>query len=184
MPISSNDLLIIINNIQKKYPIKVDLRLISKKALTGSGGEIAILAFLLGSIGGGFLAEIGKDLWTKVKVLCKKIYTSLKDSGRGSNGVIFVECEYINIQVVATMEIKDNNIDNWNKIYNGDVMEYYWLELPYQLKGIIEAVDDKEYNIENTASIKLTLAIERAAWIISSAKTRIDTSKYLEKMLK
>lgn len=181
---SIKKLMIFKNEIEQKYPIKVNLRLIRKEAFTGGGGEIAILAFFLGAIGGGFFSEIGKDLWIKSKELCKKIYDSRKARGRGSKGIILVDCEHGNYQIVAVLEINKENRGKLNIIYNGDPLGYFWQELPVRLQNIVEIVNDTGSKIENVVAFKLSLGTEKASWIISGFTKRIDTKKYVEKALK
>jgi hypothetical protein len=179
-----NNLIDYKNEIQQQYPIKIDLRLIRMNALTGGGGEIAILTFILGAISGGFFSEIGKDFWIKLKDLCKKIYDSRKPHKRRSKGIILVECEYRNYQIVAVLEVNKVNRSKFDILCKGDILDYFWKELPIRLKSIMENADDRKSKTENVITFQLSLNTEKASWIIDKFAKRIDTSKYFEKVLK
>ena len=131
--------------IENSYPIKVIVHRGGWGAFTGGGGEVITIAFIVGALAGGFFSEVGKDLYSKTKEMCKKLWVIVKKSKKMENSPnwarVVLDFEYKEHRIVAYIDIRTDNIPKIEQIYNGVPLDFFWENLPSQVSDILQSID-------------------------------------------
>lgn len=169
--------------IEQQYPVKVDIRFGHKYADNGiGGGLITFFAFAFGAISGGFLSEIGKDLWIKIKHFGTHAYQSLKHGYYlNSLSAVVVSLEYKQYQIIAVLEIDKYNKHDFETLYKDNVVDFFCDGLLSQLISIINIID--EMQIENESiSFLLNPSTKKRSWVITKHSNRMTISECIKNL--
>lgn len=99
-----------IKEIENNFSVHIKTKKINSASLTGLETMFIVLTFTLSGIVGGILSNIGKDLWTAIKLLIQKLRKKVK--GSDSQTILFeVIYETSNIKIHLQRYIPAN-VDN------------------------------------------------------------------------
>lgn len=153
--------------IERDFPIKIDVQLSYRSDFTGGEAEIVMLSFIFGAIATGFFSAIGRDIWSKAKDFCGKIVQSQRKRQDNSRTTILAVFDYGGHQITVSLERLDRK--KWEAIsslYNMDPVHLFWEELPTQVLEIIELIDKKSENLAGIKTIKVELSDIERKWVI------------------
>lgn len=126
--ILKDELKTLISDIETKFPVKISYSKEAYHFFGGGGGEdFVILGFIIGAVAGGFFSEIGKDLWSNLKSVSKKIYNSLvKDK---ANLIIDVKITIDDGREIWFSFIANSDTEFFSKHYGGDPINFFGIVL-------------------------------------------------------
>ncbi len=156
--------------------VSVETRILKRAGFIGGSAEIAVLAFLLGTVGSSFLSEVGKDLWTKCKELCTKVLAG-RDTAKATSKILLV-FDYRGVQIALYLELGSKEVEALSASGSCHRLTRLWSELDEEIAALILRVARERDSEDDPWALVHHLG--REGWTSMRRRERIDVSRFLQ----
>jgi hypothetical protein len=151
---------------ERDFPVKINLQLSYRSGFIGGGGEVIVLSFILGALATGFFQEIGKDFWLKAKEFCGGIVKEQERRQDQSSMTVLVTFDYQGHQILAKLNLDRKRLKAMYSLYGIDPVSIFWEQLPSQASQIVESIEMKSEDLEGMKAISLELSDKHRKWVL------------------